>query len=266
MQNVGARFAVHTDSDNKEVRIAVAAGVVLAGDSGAPWQSARVLMRGTVGVISLRTASLARSVPRIWMTQWFGNMVGHDWAATRCATSFPGPTAYDPRPAYDSGPASVARRGGERAACLWCRRDRGDARVSALCVHACALHRDVGHQRVHCGRLCPGIQHPPGNPFFVLLGHVFTLLPIAPTIAQRVNVMAALTSAASAGIWFLVAERVLAGWLSSRWLRMVGALAAVLIGATTFTVWDQSIVNEKVYTISLSVLCDRGVAHGALVG
>ena len=52
LQNVGARFAVHTDSDNKEVRIAVAAGVVLAGDSGAPWQSARVLMRGTVGVIS----------------------------------------------------------------------------------------------------------------------------------------------------------------------------------------------------------------------
>ena len=96
-----------------------------------------------------------------------------------------------------------------------------------------------------------GIPHPPGNPFFVLLGHVFTLLPIAPTIAQRVNVMAALTSAASAGIWFLVAERVLAGWLSSRWLRMVGASAAVLIGATTFTVWDQSIVNEKVYTISL---------------
>ncbi len=96
-----------------------------------------------------------------------------------------------------------------------------------------------------------GIPHPPGNPFFVLLGHVFTLLPIAPTIAQRVNVMAALTSAASAGIWFLVAERVLAGWLSARWLRIVGASAAVLIGATAFTVWDQSIVNEKVYTISL---------------
>ena len=96
-----------------------------------------------------------------------------------------------------------------------------------------------------------GIPHPPGNPFFVLLGHVFTLLPIAPSIAQRVNVMAAFTSAASAGIWFLVAERVLAGWLSARWLRMVGASAAVLIGATAFTVWDQSIVNEKVYTISL---------------
>ncbi len=52
LQNVGARFAVRTDSDNKEVRIAVATGVVLAGDTGAPWQSGRVLTRGTVGVVS----------------------------------------------------------------------------------------------------------------------------------------------------------------------------------------------------------------------
>jgi ferric-dicitrate binding protein FerR (iron transport regulator) len=52
LQNVGARFAVRTDSDNKEVRIAVATGVVLAADTGAPWQSGHVLTRGTVGVIS----------------------------------------------------------------------------------------------------------------------------------------------------------------------------------------------------------------------
>jgi hypothetical protein len=96
-----------------------------------------------------------------------------------------------------------------------------------------------------------GTPHPPGNPLFVLLGHIFTILPIAPTIAQRVNLMAALTSAASAGIWFLVTERVLAGWVSGRWQRLVGASAAVLIGATAFTVWDQSVVNEKVYTVSL---------------
>ena len=44
-----------------------------------------------------------------------------------------------------------------------------------------------------------GIPHPPGNPFFVLLGHVFGHLPIAPTVAQRINVLAALCSAISAG-------------------------------------------------------------------
>jgi hypothetical protein len=44
-----------------------------------------------------------------------------------------------------------------------------------------------------------GLPHPPGNPLFVLLGKVFTLLPIAPTIAMRVNLLAAVSSALAAG-------------------------------------------------------------------
>ena len=96
-----------------------------------------------------------------------------------------------------------------------------------------------------------GIPHPPGNPFFVLLGHVFSHLPIAPSVAQRVNVLAALCSAISAGMWFLITERVLVGWLPRRWQRIVGGALASLIGATAFTVWNQSVVNEKVYTVSL---------------
>ncbi|CAA9346411.1 MAG: putative membrane protein [uncultured Gemmatimonadaceae bacterium] len=96
-----------------------------------------------------------------------------------------------------------------------------------------------------------GIPHPPGNPFFVLLGNVFTHLPIAPTVAQRVNVLAALCSALSAAAWFLITERVLVSWLRARWQRLVGAGLATLIGATAFTVWNQSVVNEKVYTVSL---------------
>jgi hypothetical protein len=96
-----------------------------------------------------------------------------------------------------------------------------------------------------------GNPHPPGNPLFVLVGRVFALLPIAPTVAQRVNLLAAVTSALSAGFWFLVTERVLVGWLAHRWQRIVGGMLAALIGATAFTVWNQSVVNEKVYTVSL---------------
>ncbi len=99
-----------------------------------------------------------------------------------------------------------------------------------------------------------GIPHPPGNPFFVLLGRVFTLLPIAPNVAMRVNILAALSSAVSAGMWFLITERVLVGWFDKRWQRVVGGSLAVLIGATAFTVWSQSVVNEKVYTVSLAGL------------
>lgn len=96
-----------------------------------------------------------------------------------------------------------------------------------------------------------GVPHPPGNPLFVLLGRVFSILPIAPNVAMRINVLAALSSAITAGIWFLLAERVLSSWFTSKWQRMTGAALAALLGATTFTVWSQSVVNEKVYTVSL---------------
>jgi hypothetical protein len=96
-----------------------------------------------------------------------------------------------------------------------------------------------------------GIPHPPGNPLFVLLGRVASLVPIGD-IAYRVNLLAAVCSALSAGIWFLVAERVLAQWIDVSWVRRVGAVLAAVLSATAFTVWNQSVVNEKVYTVSLA--------------
>ncbi|MEO8562667.1 MAG: DUF2723 domain-containing protein [bacterium] len=96
-----------------------------------------------------------------------------------------------------------------------------------------------------------GLPHPPGNPLFVLIGRVFAILPIATTVALRINILAAVCSAVSAGMWFLITERVLVSWFSQRWQRILGGALAALIGATAFTVWNQSVVNEKVYTVSL---------------
>jgi len=98
-----------------------------------------------------------------------------------------------------------------------------------------------------------GLPHPPGNPLFVLIGRVFSIIPLfGPNVATRINVLAALCSAVSAGMWFLVTERVLVGWFPQRWQRITGGVLAALIGATAFTVWNQSVVNEKVYTVSLA--------------
>ena len=69
-----------------------------------------------------------------------------------------------------------------------------------------------------------GLPHPPGNPFFVIIGHLFSLLPIASNVAARINVLAAVSSAAAAGLWFLMTEQILRDWLSSRWLRIAGAV------------------------------------------
>ena len=96
-----------------------------------------------------------------------------------------------------------------------------------------------------------GIPHPPGNPLFIIMAHAFGLLPLAESYAVRINLFAAVTSAASAGLWFLVAERWLRGIVPHRWARYGAAFAGVLVGATSWTVWNQSTVNEKVYTLSL---------------
>jgi hypothetical protein len=96
-----------------------------------------------------------------------------------------------------------------------------------------------------------GIPHPPGNPFFVLIGRFFSLIPVATTVAARINVLAALSSAAAAAMWFLVTERVVTSWLPHRWQRVIAGVLGAVLGATAFTVWNQSVVNEKVYTVSL---------------
>src|SRR5262245_45031427 len=97
-----------------------------------------------------------------------------------------------------------------------------------------------------------GIPHPPGNPLFTLVAHVWGLLPLAQDYALRINLFAATTSAVASGFLFLVTDRFLRDTLRGpRWIRLAAAFGGVLVGATSFTIWNQSTVNEKVYTVSL---------------
>jgi hypothetical protein len=96
-----------------------------------------------------------------------------------------------------------------------------------------------------------GIPHPPGNPLFVILAHTWGLMPLAAEYAKRINLFAAFGSAASAALWFLVAERWLRTIVPVRWGRLLAAAAGTLVSATSWTIWNQSTVNEKVYTVSL---------------
>lgn len=96
-----------------------------------------------------------------------------------------------------------------------------------------------------------GIPHPPGNPLFTVLAHAFGALPLGSSYAVRINLFAAVTSGFSAALLFLVAERWLRSIVSVRWARLACAGAGTLVGALAWTVWNQSTVNEKVYTLSL---------------
>ena len=96
-----------------------------------------------------------------------------------------------------------------------------------------------------------GLPHPPGNPLFVMIAHTWGLLPIPVSYAARINILAALCSSVTAGVWFLLIDFVLAHGGVQMLQRRACAAAGVVIGATAFTVWNQSVVNEKVYTLSL---------------
>jgi hypothetical protein len=96
-----------------------------------------------------------------------------------------------------------------------------------------------------------GLPHPPGSPLFVLLAHAWEIL-LAPTglsTAVRINLFSAALSAAAHTLWFLVMDRALATWTEDWRLRRVGAATAIVLSATAFTVWNQSDVSEKIYTI-----------------
>ncbi len=100
------------------------------------------------------------------------------------------------------------------------------------------------------------IPHPPGNPLFVVLARAWEVL-LAPTglsVAVRINLFSATMGAVAHGFWFLLVDRILAFFTPDRRFRIAGAAAAVLISATAFTVWNQSNVNEKVYTVSLCTI------------
>src|SRR3954464_5745331 len=56
-----------------------------------------------------------------------------------------------------------------------------------------------------------GLPPDAGNPMFVIVGRVFSMLPIATTWRGCINILAAICSALCTGMWFLITEPVPAG-------------------------------------------------------
>jgi Protein O-mannosyl-transferase TMEM260-like len=100
-----------------------------------------------------------------------------------------------------------------------------------------------------------GIPHPPGTPLFVMIAHTWGLLVPLGEFAYRTNLLSALFSASGAGFLFLVVHQSTRGVVeglpegSARALRLGGAATAALLGAFTFTNWQNSNESE-VYTVA----------------
>jgi len=101
-----------------------------------------------------------------------------------------------------------------------------------------------------------GLPHPPGNPLFVVVGRTWDLLTAFTglPVALRINALGATLSAGASFFWFLAVVRIVGRFRENRHEVLVAAVAAVWIGATAFTVWTQSNLNEKVYPLSMFVV------------
>jgi hypothetical protein len=88
-----------------------------------------------------------------------------------------------------------------------------------------------------------GISHPPGYPAYVLLGKLFSLLPLG-TIAYRYNLFSAVCMAGAVGLLMLAI-----GSLHRMRVSAPVATTAALLFAFTPLVWGQAIVAE-VYALN----------------
>ena len=81
-----------------------------------------------------------------------------------------------------------------------------------------------------------GVPHPPGYPVFILLARLFAALPFGPSIAWRVNLLSAVSTAAGAGLLCATVQL---------WTRRAaaGLLAAGLFG-TNPLVWHYATTAE----------------------
>ena len=112
-----------------------------------------------------------------------------------------------------------------------------------------------------------GIPHPPGTPLFVMIAHVWALLFPIGEYAFRTNFLSALLSASAAGCFFLVAHESIRAMTrdldgeAARILRLAGGAAAALLGAFTFTNWQNSNETEVYAVATFTIAAMSWLAH-----
>ena len=104
-----------------------------------------------------------------------------------------------------------------------------------------------------------GVPHPPGAPFFIILGRIATLLPIAENIAKRVNLISAFVSALTVMFLYLITVRLILRWKPEprTFVDKLAVYGAPIVGALTLafsdTFWFNA-VEAEVYATSLFLM------------
>ncbi len=103
------------------------------------------------------------------------------------------------------------------------------------------------------------IPHPPGSPFYILLGRIFALLPIASDLAVRINLLSVISSAFTALFIYFAAVHILTKSLKpkkdfiNQFIVYGGASASAFLTAFALTNWNNA-VEAEVYGLSMMML------------
>lgn len=100
------------------------------------------------------------------------------------------------------------------------------------------------------------VPHPPGAPFYLLVGRVFSLLPIGDDIAFRVNMISVLSSSTTIMLLYLVIVHLVREWKgrlasSEDWFTAIGSgIVGSLTFAFTHSFWFNA-AEAEVYAASM---------------
>ncbi|MGB5107193.1 MAG: DUF2723 domain-containing protein [Candidatus Zixiibacteriota bacterium] len=104
-----------------------------------------------------------------------------------------------------------------------------------------------------------GVPHPPGTPLFILIGRIFSLLPIASDIGFRINILSVVSTAMASMFGYFVIVKLVRDWFGDpiEGIRKVGIYAGAVIGALLMafstTNWN-SAVEAEVYGLSMLMI------------
>lgn len=101
-----------------------------------------------------------------------------------------------------------------------------------------------------------GVPHPPGAPFYLLLGRIFSLIPWAGDIGLRVNIISAIATAFTVMLTYLIIVKLIKLWrdkiktIEDRIIIYGGGIVGALAFAFSDSLWFNA-VEAEVYAISM---------------
>ncbi len=95
-----------------------------------------------------------------------------------------------------------------------------------------------------------GIPHPPGTPLYVLIGKIFSMIPVFPEIALRINIISVLCGAFGAALVYLLVYEIIKGCSGfgfiekHKFIPHVAGLIASFFSAFAYSIWNNSLEAE----------------------